>query len=97
MSEIKLTKKQKEIYQLLLQTKGGFLRRHVKMSGTMCWRLIDSRYAPVSNIGDRYVDALKGHDLFDEGAERGSLVLKENLPVSIRGLGIHVGSFSKAS
>jgi hypothetical protein len=102
MKSLKLTPKQKEAYELIAKYPGGFLRRHIKMSGTICWRLVDERRNPISNISDRYIDALKELDLFEAGSEPGTYVLKATVSMKakdddISHLGIHANSFSKAS
>lgn len=50
MKAIKLTPKQREIFDLLKKTEGGKLRQHVKKSNTVCYRLLDSAMNPISNI-----------------------------------------------
>src|SRR5687767_13625018 len=76
MKSTKLTPKQKEIFDLLHQFKTGVLRRHVKQSGTVCYRLMDHLVNPVKNVPEYLVDALEEKDLIERGTEPGTFILK---------------------
>lgn len=70
MKAIKLTPKQREIFELLKKTEGGKLRQHVKQSNTVCFRLLDKAMNPIANIRqgiildlvDKNVLEKDGHD-----------------------------------
>lgn len=50
MKALKLTPKQKEVFDLLEKTPGGVVFKHVKPSGTLCYRLLDAKRNPILNI-----------------------------------------------
>lgn len=70
MKAIKLTPKQREIFELLKATPGGVIRQHIKMSNTVCFRLLDANRNPITNIRfgivkdleDKNVLEVDGHD-----------------------------------
>jgi len=64
MKAIKLSKKERELFEQLKSLNkngGGRLRQHVKMSNTVCFRLLDKDFNPVSNY--RYGTV---HNLIDK-------------------------------
>jgi len=50
MKSIKLTPKEKELFELLKQTTGGVLRQHVKPTNTVCFRILDEKKNPLLNV-----------------------------------------------
>jgi hypothetical protein len=58
MKSIKLTKKEKEIFESLAGTPGGFLFKHIKPSGTVCYRLMDKDRNPIANHSEAKVQEL---------------------------------------
>lgn len=65
MKAIKLTPKEREIFELLKQTEGGILRQHVKPSNTICFRLLDAKRNPIVNIRQGIVLNLKDKNVLD--------------------------------
>jgi len=70
MKAIKLTPKERELFEELKSTPGGVLRQHIKPSNTVCFRLLDEKFNPVKNyrygivhqLIDKNVLQLQGHD-----------------------------------
>lgn len=70
MQAIKLTPKERELFEQLKSLPGGKLRQHVKPSNTICFRLLDKDFNPVSNyrygivhnLVDKNILQLDGHD-----------------------------------
>lgn len=65
MQALKLTPKQKEVFDMLSTLKGAVLFKHVKPSGTMCYRVLDAEKRPVMNLQMHIVDALISKDVLD--------------------------------
>lgn len=65
MKAIKLTPKQREVFELLKKTEGGVIRQHVKMSKTLCFRLLDKDRHPIANIGYGIVMTLRDKNVLD--------------------------------
>lgn len=65
MQATKLTEKEKSIFHLLNETPNGFLRQHVKPSGTVCYRLMDSQRNPLMNIQMGVIDRLVSKDVLE--------------------------------
>lgn len=65
MKALKLTPKQREIFELLKKTEGGVLRQHVKMTNTLCYRLLDKDRNPVYNIRQGIVRDLIDKDVLE--------------------------------
>lgn len=57
-STIKLTPKQRELFEAIKAHPGSILRRHIKMSNTVCFRLLDKGLNPIQNYGVRLVEEL---------------------------------------
>lgn len=49
MKALKLTPKQREVFQDLQSYPGGVLRQHIKPTGTLCFRLMDIKRNPIKN------------------------------------------------
>lgn len=47
--DVRLTDKEREIYDALYQQKGGIIREHVNPAGTRCFRHLDARRNPLAN------------------------------------------------
>ncbi len=70
MKAIKLTPKERELFEILKETPGGILRQHIKGTNTVCFRLLDAkvnpvqnfRYGLVMNLRDKDIIELQGHD-----------------------------------
>jgi hypothetical protein len=70
MQAIKLTPKEREVFEHLKSLPGGKLRQHVKFSNTICFRLLDKEMNPVANyrygiihsLIDKNILELDGHD-----------------------------------
>jgi hypothetical protein len=70
MKAIKLTPKERELFEALKSIQGGVLRQHVKQSNTICFRLLDEKFNPIKNyryglvhnLIDKNVLELAGHD-----------------------------------
>lgn len=70
MKAVKLTPKERELFEELKSTQGGILRQHIKPSNTVCFRLLDGarnpiknyRYGIVKQLEDKNVLELNGHD-----------------------------------
>lgn len=70
MEAVKLTPKERELFEALKSTQGGVLRQHIKKSNTVCFRLLDKemnplknyRYGMVHNLIDKNILELSGHD-----------------------------------
>lgn len=70
MKAIKLTPKERELFEHLKSTPGGVLRQHVKPSNALCFRLLDKdknplrnyRYGMVRNLEDKGVLEINGSD-----------------------------------
>lgn len=58
MKSIKLTPKEKEIFGALSATDGGVLFKHVKITGTVCYRLLDKNKNPLANYREGTVQSL---------------------------------------
>lgn len=63
MKAQKLTPAEKELFDSLHQTPGGFLRKHVKPTGTVCYRLLDANVSPIKNYRQGLVDKLVDKDV----------------------------------
>lgn len=50
MKAIKLTPKEKELFDSLQQFEGGCLRQHIKSTNTVCFRLLDKEFRPIKNF-----------------------------------------------
>lgn len=62
MKSVKLTKGQYEIFQALSRQEGAYLYKHVKPTGTICYRLLDKEQNPLANFREGSV-----HDLIEKG------------------------------
>lgn len=70
MEAIKLTPKERELFESLKSYPGGVLRQHIKPSNTICFRLLDAQRNPVANfrfglvhqLVDKNVLEIDGHD-----------------------------------
>lgn len=75
MKAVKLTKNEKELFDLLLQNPGGVLRQHVKPTKTVCFRVLDAKRNPLKNIRYGLVYQLKDKNILDTLPD-GDFVLK---------------------
>lgn len=66
MKALKLTPKQKEIFDMLTEKKGSVLFKHVKPTGVICYRLLDANRNPVMNIRSGLVDELISKDVLEK-------------------------------
>jgi hypothetical protein len=70
MKAIKLTPKERELFEALKSTAGGVLRQHIKPSNALCFRLLDAslnplqnyRYGLVHQLVEKGVLEMSGHD-----------------------------------
>jgi hypothetical protein len=58
MKAIKLTPTQRQVFELLKKTHGGKIRRHIRPSNTVCFRLLDKNMNPLMNIRYHIVQEL---------------------------------------
>lgn len=65
MKALKLTPKQKEIFDYLTSIPGGVLFKHVKPTGTICYRILDGNRNPVMNVRCGLVDDLIEKDVLE--------------------------------
>ncbi len=63
MNATKLTPKQRELFEKLKATPGGVLRKHVKPTNIVCYRLLDKDMRPLSNYTMSLVDKLIDKDI----------------------------------
>lgn len=80
MKSIRLTPKQKEIFDLLTAYKTGCLYKHVKPTGLICYRLLDDKRNPVMNIRFGIVDDLIDKQVLETSGHE--LVLKASSEVT---------------
>jgi hypothetical protein len=66
MKSVKLTPKQKELFDLLNSTPEGVLYKHVKPTGLVCYRLLDSKRNPVGNFRQGLVEDLIDKDVLEK-------------------------------
>lgn len=50
-----LTARQKDVFKLLTDYPGSFLRPHIKPTGSQCYRLLDKDGNPIANIRAKIV------------------------------------------
>jgi hypothetical protein len=70
MKAIKLTPKERELFEELKSVEGGILRQHIRPSNTVCFRLLDKAFNPVKNyryglvhqLEEKNVLEVRGHD-----------------------------------
>lgn len=70
MKAIKLTPKERELFESMKSYPGGVLRAHIKSTNTVCYRLLDSKMNPIKNyryglihqLVDKDVLEMNGHD-----------------------------------
>lgn len=65
MKSTQLTPKQRELFEKLKDTVGGRLRKHIRPSNIVCYRLLDAEMNPIMNVRCGLVDALIEKDLLD--------------------------------
>lgn len=65
MKAQKLTRSEKELFDHLQSTPGGILRKHIKGTGTLCYRLLDGAKNPLRNYRQGLVDQLKDKDVIE--------------------------------
>lgn len=58
MKSLKLTKKEKEIFDALSSTPDGVLFKHVKPTGLVCYRLLDKDRNPIANFPENKIQGL---------------------------------------
>jgi hypothetical protein len=58
MTKIPLTKAQRKAFKLIQKYDPVSLRHHTKMTGTVCYRLLDASLTPVVNIRRGVIDRL---------------------------------------
>lgn len=70
MKALKLTPKERELFEHLKQTPGGYLRQHIKPTNSICFRLLDGNHNPLYNyryglviqLVDKNVLEVDGHN-----------------------------------
>jgi hypothetical protein len=89
MKALKLTPKQKEIFDLLSSMKGAVLFKHVKPTGLVTYRVLDASRNPVMNVRMGLVDELISKQLL-ERTENHEYILRatteEKMDISKLGL-----------
>jgi len=60
---IYLTLKEREALDLIKSTPGGELRPYRNPSKTFCYRLINNRHSPITNIKARIIEVLYNADI----------------------------------
>lgn len=65
MRAIKLTPKERELYNALKSLPGGVLFQHIKPSNTVCFRLLDEKRNPVANYRYGVVHNLIEKDILE--------------------------------
>lgn len=63
MESLKLTKKEKEIFDALTSYEGSYLYKHVKPTGLVCYRLLDKERNPIANFQEAKVQNLIDKDV----------------------------------
>lgn len=83
-----LTPKEKELFEKLIATEDGFLRRHKTMTGNFCFRLLDNKINPISNYKSEVVKSLieKGWLKLDGDKYFVRAIIKEKMDISKLGL-----------
>lgn len=76
MKAQKLTPKQKELFDMLTSLNGGVLFKHVKPTGTICYRVLDNKRNPVFNVRCGLVDELIQKDVLEKVPNTFEYVLK---------------------
>lgn len=76
MKAIKLTPKQRELFDELKRFPGGCLRQHIKGTNTVCYRLLDAARNPISNWRYGIVHDLADKDIIEINKTTGDYTLK---------------------
>lgn len=63
MKSIKLTPKEREVFVAISSTPDSVLYKHVKPTGTICYRLLDNKKNPVANFREATVQKLIDKDV----------------------------------
>jgi hypothetical protein len=66
MKAQKLTPKEKEVFDMLTSLPGGVLYKHVRPTGTVCYRVLDGKRNPVINVRQGIVDNLIDNDVLEK-------------------------------
>jgi hypothetical protein len=65
MKAIKLTPKQRELFEKLKSVDGGRLRQHIRPSNAVCYRLLDNEFRPLANYRYGIVQELLQKDVLE--------------------------------
>ena len=76
MNHLKLSKRQSEVYNLLCENPGGFVRRHVRHNNNVCWRVLDEKLNPLLNTTDFVIDGLVEKGVLELDKSNHNYVLK---------------------
>ena len=76
MKPLKLSNRQKQVYDLLVDNPGGFVRRYVKPNNTICWRVLDEKLNPLLNASDFVIDGLIDKGVLELDKVKQNYVLK---------------------
>lgn len=88
MKALKLTPKQKEIFDMLTEKKGAVLFKHVKPSGVICYRVLDEKKNPVANVRCGLVDQLIEKDVLERDGHEYILKATTETAMDISNLGL---------
>lgn len=58
MKSIKLTPKEKEIFEAMTNSPGSYLYKHIKPTGLVCYRHLDKDKNPLANFQEAKVQGL---------------------------------------
>jgi hypothetical protein len=88
MKALKLTPRQKEVFDTLTRIPGGVLYKHVKPTGLICYRLLDDKKNPVMNIRSGLVDELLDKEVLDRDGNNYVLKATTESKIDIKNLGL---------
>ncbi len=63
MKSLKLTPKEKEVFVAISSAPNSVLYKHVKPTGTICYRLLDNSKNPIANFRENIVQKLIDKDV----------------------------------
>lgn len=88
MKALKLTPKQKELFDALTSLQGGVLFKHVKPTGTICYRVLDKNRNPVMNVRSGLVDELVSKDVLERSGNDYVLKASTDNKIDVSKLGL---------
>lgn len=88
MKAQKLTPKQKELFDLLSSMPQAVLFKHVKGTGTICYRLLDEKRNPITNVRQGLVDELIDKDVLERNGNEYVLKASTESKIDLSKLGL---------